>query len=188
MGGLTKARKLRDLALDLGTSVVPDDAWGSEIVWSSLLHFAASTLPKHLICYTDLIDYVDLKTADGFLERDGPNIQASGRHRAGIGQASDAPGLGLTLRKETLGDPVHVISSGWQTELEPTMKTARPCPQRCTFSRVLISGQWPLLRPAPILVKSCAPVDLAWQIGKATRLSFGPSNLLLEAFCSCEGN
>ena len=90
---------MRDLALDLGISVVPDDAWGSEIVSSSLLHFAASTDPKYLICYTDLTDYVELKTADGFLERDGPNIEASG-----------APGLGLTLRKETLGDPVHVIS------------------------------------------------------------------------------
>ncbi len=86
MGGLAKARETRDLPLDLGTSVVPDDAWGSEIVSSSLLHFAASTLPKHLICYTDLIDYVDLKTADGFLERDGPNIQDSGRLRARRGR------------------------------------------------------------------------------------------------------
>ena len=64
MGGLAKARKTRDLPLDLGISVVPDDAWGSEIVSSSLPHFAASTDPKYLICYTDLTDYVDLKTAD----------------------------------------------------------------------------------------------------------------------------
>ena len=50
---------MRDLALDLGISVVPDDAWGSEIVSPPLLHFAASTDPKYLICYTDLTDYVD---------------------------------------------------------------------------------------------------------------------------------
>ena len=98
VGGLTKARKMRDLALDLGISVVPDDAWGSEIVSSSLLHFAASTDPRYLICYTDLTDYVELKTADGFPERDGPNITAS-----------HAPGLGLTLREDAVGEPVHVI-------------------------------------------------------------------------------
>lgn len=99
VGGLTKARKMRDLAIDLGISVVPDDAWGSEIVSSSLLHFAASTDPKYLICYTDLTDYVGFKTADGYPEREGPNIQAS-----------NAPGLGLTLRAEAVGEPIHVIS------------------------------------------------------------------------------
>ena len=99
VGGLTKARQMRDLAIDLGISVVPDDAWGSEIVSSSLLHFAASTDPKYLVCYTDLTDYVDFKTADGFPERDGPNILAS-----------DAPGLGQTLREEAVGEPIHVIS------------------------------------------------------------------------------
>ena len=98
MGGLAKARKTRDLPLDLGTSVVPDDAWGSEIVSSSLLHFAASTDPKYLICYTDLTDYVDFKTADGYPKRVGPNIQAS-----------DAPGLGLTLREGVLGEPLAVV-------------------------------------------------------------------------------
>ena len=41
---------------------------------------------------------MELKTADGFLERDGPNIQAS-----------DAPGLGLTLREEVLGEPIAVV-------------------------------------------------------------------------------
>ena len=98
VGGLTKARKMRDLALDLGISVVPDDAWGSEIVSSSVLHYAASTDPRYLICYTDLTDYVSFKTADGFPERDGPNITAS-----------DAPGLGLTLREDALGEPIHVV-------------------------------------------------------------------------------
>ncbi len=98
VGGLTKARKMRDLAIDLGISVVPDDAWGSEIVSSALLHYAASTDPRYLICYTDLTDYVTLKTADGFPKRDGPNITAS-----------DAPGLGLTLREDVVGEPLHVI-------------------------------------------------------------------------------
>ncbi len=73
VGGLTKARRMRDLALDLGLTVVPDDAWGSEIVSSSLLHFAASTDPKYLLCYTDLTDYVEVSTASGYPKRDGGN-------------------------------------------------------------------------------------------------------------------
>ncbi len=93
VGGLTKAQRMRDLALDLGITVVPDDAWGSEIVSSALLHFAASTDPRYLLCYTDLTDYVDASTAAGYPLREGGNIQASA-----------APGLGLTPRLEALGE------------------------------------------------------------------------------------
>ncbi|WP_202380058.1 enolase C-terminal domain-like protein [Mesorhizobium sp. 131-2-5] len=98
VGGLTKARRMRDLAVDLGITVVPDDAWGSEIASSSVLHFAASTDPKYLLYYTDLTDYVDYKTCEGFPKRIGRNIVAS-----------DEPGLGLTLMPERLGEPIAVI-------------------------------------------------------------------------------
>ncbi|MBS35916.1 MAG: hypothetical protein CMO26_08340 [Thiotrichales bacterium] len=96
-GGITKARRMRGLALDLGITVVPDDGCGSEIVSSSLLHFAASTDPKYLLCYTDLTDYVEVSTASGYPERDGGNISAL-----------SAPGLGLHAKLEVLGDPVAV--------------------------------------------------------------------------------
>ncbi len=98
VGGLTKARKMRDLALDLGFTVVPDDAWGSEIVSSALLHFAASTDPRYLLCYTDLTDYVGHSTATGYPKRDGGSITAS-----------DAPGLGLQLIPDALGELVAVV-------------------------------------------------------------------------------
>ena len=99
VGGLTKARKMRDLAVDLGLMVVPDDAWGSQIVSSSLLHFAASTDPKYRLCYTDLTDYVDAHTADGYPARKDGGIAASVN-----------PGLGLKLRPEAIGEPVAVIT------------------------------------------------------------------------------
>ena len=99
VGGLTKAKQMRDLAISLGLSVVPDDAWGSEIVSSALLHFAASTDPRYLMCYTDLTDYVDVSTATGYPRRQGGSIQAS-----------TAPGLGLTPRRDVLGDPIAEIT------------------------------------------------------------------------------
>ncbi len=98
VGGLTKARRMRELCLDLGLTVVPDDVWGSEIVTSALAHFAQSTHPKYTLNTTDLTDYVEVSTADGCPERDGAVLSAS-----------TAPGLGLTPRMEVLGDPVAVI-------------------------------------------------------------------------------
>ena len=98
VGGLSKAKLLRDLALDLGLAVVPDDAWGSQIVSSALLHLAASTDPRNTLCFTDLTDYVDQVSADGFPIRQGGRIAAP-----------SAPGLGLRPRLEVLGPPVAVI-------------------------------------------------------------------------------
>lgn len=98
VGGITKARRMRDLALSLGLTIVPDEVWGSQIASSALLHFAASTHPKHLLCYTDLTDYIDIIIADGHPVRQGGEVSAS-----------NSPGLGLEPRMEILGDPVAVI-------------------------------------------------------------------------------
>ncbi|MEM8813676.1 MAG: enolase C-terminal domain-like protein [Pseudomonadota bacterium] len=99
VGGPTRARKLRDLALALGLTIVPDDIWGSEIVSSCLLHFAASTDPKQLLCYTDLTDYVARSTAIGFPKRDRGTILPSRE-----------PGLGLSLNPEIADNPIAVFS------------------------------------------------------------------------------
>lgn len=98
VGGLTKARAMRDLALDFGISVVADDNWGSEIVSSSLAHFAQSTDPKYLLNTTDLSDYVTASSATGFAGRIGGTLTAG-----------TAPGLGLTLRDDVAAHPVQVI-------------------------------------------------------------------------------
>ena len=83
---------------DSERTVVPDDVWGSEIVTSSLAHFAQSTHPKFVLNTTDLTDYVEVSTADGCPRRDGAVLRAS-----------SAPGLGLTPREEVLGAPVAVV-------------------------------------------------------------------------------
>lgn len=101
VGGLTKARRIRDLALDLGISVVADDNWGSEIVSASLAHFAQSTDPKYLLNTTDLTDYVTMSTATGFAGRE-----------AGTLRAGRAPGLGVTLRDSIAATPVQTVSQG----------------------------------------------------------------------------
>lgn len=98
VGGLSKARRLRDLCVDLGIGAVPDDGWGSEYVTSALTHFAWSTPAKYRLNATDLTDYVDVTSADGY-----PYAQE------GVMGFSDAPGLGLEPRMDVLGEPVRVV-------------------------------------------------------------------------------
>ncbi|KOR32188.1 hypothetical protein TI05_08865 [Achromatium sp. WMS3] len=98
VGGLTKAKRMRDLCIDLGLSVVPDDAWGSDIVTAAISHFAQSTHSKYLFESTDLTDYVGVTTADGCPHQ-----------KNGFFQATDAPGLGITPRMEVLGKPIAIV-------------------------------------------------------------------------------
>jgi L-alanine-DL-glutamate epimerase-like enolase superfamily enzyme len=97
VGGLTKARRMRDLCVDLGISVVPDDMWGSEFVSSAIYQLAWSTPPKYRLNATDLTDYVTVQTGDGFV-----------RSKGGVLGFSDAPGLGVEPNMDVLGEPVAV--------------------------------------------------------------------------------
>nr|WIE89111.1 enolase C-terminal domain-like protein [Mesorhizobium sp. WSM4875] len=100
VGGLTKALKMRDLCVDLGLAVVPEDMWGSEIATSAALHLATSTDPKYLFCTTDSTEVVDLRTCTGFPDRVDGHLTAS----------TDS-GLGVYPIGDVLGNPVAVISN-----------------------------------------------------------------------------
>lgn len=98
VGGLSKARRMRDLCVDLGIVAVPDDTWGSELVSSALAHFAWSTPAKFRLNATDLTDYVETVTADGHVHGENGYLGFNG-----------APGLGVTPRMDVLGEPVQVV-------------------------------------------------------------------------------
>ncbi|MEM1335906.1 MAG: enolase C-terminal domain-like protein, partial [Actinomycetota bacterium] len=57
LGGLSKARRVRDFLVDNRIPVVAEDTWGGEIATATLAHFAASTPPEFLINATDLHNY-----------------------------------------------------------------------------------------------------------------------------------
>lgn len=98
VGGLTKARRMRDMCVELGISVVAEETWGSDFAHAAAAHFAQSTHSKFIICSTDLANYLTIKTADGTpVTKDG------------CFEATNAPGLGLTPRMDVLGKPVAVI-------------------------------------------------------------------------------
>jgi len=97
LGGLSKARRVRDFLTENGLSVVAEDTWGGEITTAALAHLAASTPEELLYNTTDLCNYNT--------ERTGKPIPET---RDGKLYASDASGLGVTPDFDSLGDPVAV--------------------------------------------------------------------------------
>lgn len=95
LGGLTKARRIRDFLVDNGLSVVAEDTWGGEITTAALSHLAASTPPELLYNTTDLHNYNEERTGvPGPETRDGRLF------------APDTPGLGVEPDYESLGEAV----------------------------------------------------------------------------------
>ncbi|MGC6485059.1 MAG: mandelate racemase/muconate lactonizing enzyme family protein [Candidatus Puniceispirillales bacterium] len=97
-GGLTKARRMRDVLIDHRFKVVSEDTWGSEIVSAAVAHFAASTPPEFLVNATDLHLYNTRSLA-----QPGP------RTDQGRIFAPDTPGLGVEPDFDALGKPVLTI-------------------------------------------------------------------------------
>ena len=95
LGGLSKARRVRDFLVENRIPVVAEDAWGGQITTAAVAHFAASTPEEYLINSTDLMNYNTRGTGFG-----GPET------RGGKLYATDTPGLGVTPDFESLGTPV----------------------------------------------------------------------------------
>ena len=95
LGGLSKARRVRDFLVDNRLPVVSEDTWGGEITTAAVAHFAASTPEEYLQNTTDLMNYNTRSTGiGGAYARDGKLY------------APDGPGLGVTPDFEGLGPAV----------------------------------------------------------------------------------
>ncbi len=97
-GGLTKAKRARDLLVDLGVAMTIEDSWGGDVTTAAISHLAHSTPTELLFTSTDFNSYVTVSTAENAPQRD------NGRMRA-----STAPGLGIEPRMDVLGEPVLVV-------------------------------------------------------------------------------
>ncbi len=95
VGGLTKARQIRDLCVSLGIAMTIEDTWGGDITTAAIAHLAHSTPERFLFSSTDFNSYVTVAFADGAPIR-----------RKGRLAASRAPGLGVKPKLKVLGRPV----------------------------------------------------------------------------------
>ncbi|MDO6480887.1 mandelate racemase/muconate lactonizing enzyme family protein [Shimia thalassica] len=100
LGGLSKARRVRDFLVDNRIPVVAEDSWGGEIASTTLAHFAASTPAEFLQNTTDLMNYNTRSTGVGGAWAEGGKLYAP-----------NAPGLGVTPDFGSLGAPVAEYST-----------------------------------------------------------------------------
>jgi L-alanine-DL-glutamate epimerase-like enolase superfamily enzyme len=98
VGGLFRARVLRDLADALGIRVTVEDMWGGDIVTAATSHLAGSTRPEVLFTTSFMNDWV--------------HEHVAGHHprsRAGWGTTPDGPGLGIEVDVGALGAPLFSV-------------------------------------------------------------------------------
>ena len=98
VGGLTKARVIRDFCVAMGIAMTIEDSWGGDIVTAAIAHLAHSTPTEFLFSATDFNSYVTRNVAP-----DAPRRQG-GRLAAGA-----APGLGVTPDQAMLGEPLFTL-------------------------------------------------------------------------------
>jgi L-alanine-DL-glutamate epimerase-like enolase superfamily enzyme len=99
VGGLTKAKLMRDLCVQHGIPMTIEDTWGGDITTAAIAHLARSTPPEFTFSATDFNSYGTVDIAEGAPQR------VNGRMTA-----ADRPGLGVTPIYDALGPPVASYS------------------------------------------------------------------------------
>ena len=88
VGGLTKAKLLRDLGTELGLRFTIEDSWGGDLTTAAVAHLAASTKPGQLLMASFMNDWT-LDHIAGY--------RAAQRRRSRVARRT-APGLGVKPR------------------------------------------------------------------------------------------
>ncbi len=99
VGGLTKARQIRDLCVSLGIAMTIEDSWGGDVTTAAIAHLAHSTPEALRFSATDFNSYVTVSTAEG-----------APRRKHGRMAASTESGLGIKPRMRVLGKPVLEVT------------------------------------------------------------------------------
>ncbi len=96
VGGLIKARAIRDLCLGLGLPLIVQCVGGSDITNAAIAHLGHTVPPNSLLSTWDAAAMLSVRTAEGM-----PRLE--GRLKAGAG-----PGLGITPLPEVLSEPFAI--------------------------------------------------------------------------------
>jgi L-alanine-DL-glutamate epimerase-like enolase superfamily enzyme len=91
VGGLTKAKLMRDLGQRLGLRFTIEDSWGGDVTSAAVAHLAASTTPAQLLMASFMNDWT-LEHIAGY----------EPRSTNGCGSAPTTPGLGITVDDSSL--------------------------------------------------------------------------------------
>ena len=100
VGGITKARQLRDLCIAFGVAVNVEDTWASDLGTMAVAHVAASTPASVLFATNNLGEYFVERTVE----------KSSDGSTDGALSFPQGTGLGCQVIEETLGDPGRGLS------------------------------------------------------------------------------
>jgi len=95
VGGLTRARVMRDAAVQLGLRLTIEDSWGGDIVTAAVAALAAATPPESLFAVSFMNDWT-LEHVAGYQPRS----------TGGVGPVPTGPGLGIEVDADLLGAPL----------------------------------------------------------------------------------
>ncbi len=98
VGGLTRAKQIRDLCESLGIAMTLEDSWGGDITTATIAHLVGSTKAEFYFTSTDFNSYNDVHLAD-----DAPRI------KDGCLDVPSGPGLGIHVDEGLLGEPVLTV-------------------------------------------------------------------------------
>ena len=99
VGGLTRARLMRDAAVELGLTLTIEDSWGGDLVTAAVSHLAAATPPASLFAVSYMNDWT-VEHIAGYRPRS----------RNGLGPVPEGPGLGIEVDTDRLGVPLFSFS------------------------------------------------------------------------------
>jgi len=98
LGGLTKAKQMRDLCESLGIAMTLEDSWGGDITTAAIAHLVGSTKSEFYFTSTDFNSYNDVHLAgDAPMRKDGWLEVPTG------------PGLGIHVDEKLLGKAVVIV-------------------------------------------------------------------------------
>jgi cis-L-3-hydroxyproline dehydratase len=95
VGGLTRAKLMRDLCVASGIPMTIEDTWGGDITTATIAHLAMSTPSDFCFSATDFNSYGTVQIATGAPQRQNGKMKAS-----------NLPGLGIMPDFDALGEPI----------------------------------------------------------------------------------
>jgi len=98
LGGLTKARQIRDFGVAVGWQVHIEDVGGSALADTAAIHLASSTPPDNRLA--SWLSHTHLAV--------DPVPGQGARNTGGFATPPDTPGLGVTPDPDALGEPVAI--------------------------------------------------------------------------------
>lgn len=100
LGGVSRTRQIRDLAVDLGFMITVEDTGGAEIDTAAMAHLSLSTPSERRLHAIAFHEWVTVRTA--------ANMPPVHGNRMGL---PEGPGLGIDVRADLLGAPFLALGA-----------------------------------------------------------------------------